>query len=204
MQRVRTSRGALGLPSLIVLGGLAGAGKTELLTRLRERGEQTLDLEALASHRGSAFGHLGQPPQPSHERFQHLVHEALRAVDPERPLYVEDEARFIGSVGLPSELAEAIERAPVIWVAAPLSRRVERVLAGYGSHPPEQLAAALERMAPRLGERRTRGARKAILDGRICDAVEALLPYYDDAYRHRVARLARPPAPTAQPGSASP
>jgi tRNA 2-selenouridine synthase len=175
-----------------VLGGLAGAGKTESLALLAGRGEQVLDLEALARHRGSAFGHIGQPPQPSHLHFQELVATALDAADPERPLYVEDEARFIGSVGLPPALADAIGRAPLVLVETPFECRVERLVAGYGSCPRAQLLDAVERSARRLGGERTRAARHALLAGRVKGAVEVLLPYYDAAYRHRAAALSRP------------
>jgi tRNA 2-selenouridine synthase len=54
----------------IILGGLTGSGKTELLHMLGRAGEQILDLEKLACHKGSVFGGLGQPGQPANEQFE--------------------------------------------------------------------------------------------------------------------------------------
>ena len=182
-----------------MLAGLAGAGKTELLSQLAATGEQTLDLEGLADHSGSAFGHLGRAPQPSHERFQLLVARALAATDPARPLFVEDEGPFIGSVGLPLSLLGALQAAPFVWLAAPFEHRVERLLAEYGSHEPRRLAAPLVQLSGRLGAERSRRACSAILAGRLAEAVEIVLPYYDAAYSHRVSLMPRTPLGAVDP-----
>src|SRR4051794_5953984 len=174
-QRARRPRGAHDGPRLIVVGGLAGAGKTALLSHLAADGEQTLDLEAMAHHRGSAFGHLGQPTQPSNETFSELVAAALRAADPTRPLYVEDEGRYIGSVCVPPALADEIESSPVLWLEATAAERLARLLASYAVHPPADLVAAIDRLAPRIGIVRARRAREAVLDDRPQQAVEQLL-----------------------------
>jgi tRNA 2-selenouridine synthase len=66
----RAAIGEDGVPPptrVVVLGGCTGSGKTEVLHVLRAKGEQVLDLEGLANHRGSAFGAVGQLPQPSNE-----------------------------------------------------------------------------------------------------------------------------------------
>lgn len=170
-----------------MLGGLAGSGKTEVLRALGERGEQIIDLEGLAHHRGSAFGHLGQPPQPSHERFQALVETAIRDADARRPLWVEEEGPFLGSVGVPLHLSLALERAPTIVLDVPRSRRVQRLLSTYGGCDPATLAEALERLSGRLGRQRTRAALKELWAGRVREAIEIVLDYYDGAYRHRTA-----------------
>jgi tRNA 2-selenouridine synthase len=141
---------------LIVLAGLAGSGKTELLHRLASHGEAVVDLENLAAHRGSAFGGLGRPPQPSPKEFAMLVDAAWRGADPARVLWIEDEGPFIGSVGLPAPLLQQICTAPVVEVEAPLPDRVTRLTAAYDSIPIRSLIGALESAAPRLGVERTR------------------------------------------------
>lgn len=188
-EEVRSARGA---PRLIVIGGLAGSGKTELLHALRELGEQILDLEDLAVHSGSAFGHLGRPAQPSHERFQARVAAAMHAADRTRPVWVEDEGPFLGSVGLPRHLQEAIATAPVLELVVPRAERVERLRATYGGHPADELVTALKRISPRLGRSASARVLEAVQAGHMRAAIETLLPYYDDSYTHRVAAYCRP------------
>ena len=85
---------------IVILSGYTGVGKTVLLQELRSQGEQVIDLEFLASHRGSAFGGIGQPEQPTVEQFENDLFEALRGVDPERPIWIEDESQSIGRVNI--------------------------------------------------------------------------------------------------------
>jgi tRNA 2-selenouridine synthase len=86
---------------MFVLGGLTGSGKTGLLDYLKKSGEQVVDLEGLANHKGSAFGALGQLTQPSSEHFANLLFKELEKTDPSRPVWVEDESRNIGTVFIP-------------------------------------------------------------------------------------------------------
>jgi tRNA 2-selenouridine synthase len=144
-----------------------------------------LDLEALASHRGSAFGGIGLPPQPSHAQFQEAVRAGLEDADPDRVLWVEDEGPFIGSVGVPLELQRAIAAAPVIELGAPFPVRVDRLTATYGAADPDVLVAALERSRRRLGTPSAERATWLVRRGDVRGAVALVLSYYDAAYRHR-------------------
>ena len=74
----------------IILGGLTGSGKTHILRHLALLGGQVTDLEGLACHKGSAFGSLGQPPQPSTEHFANLLYDDLASKDRGKPLWLED------------------------------------------------------------------------------------------------------------------
>ena len=150
--------------------------------------EQVLDLEALASHRGSAFGGVGLPPAAQTPRVHAPASARARRRGESRagPL-VEDEGPFIGRVGLPAPLAAAMGRAPAVEVRASRLERVDRVTREYGAASPEELLAALDRLRRRLGAARADRAAGLIADGRIGAAVDALLPYYDAAYRRRTA-----------------
>jgi tRNA 2-selenouridine synthase len=66
------------LKNMIILGGKTGSGKTYILKELEKRGEQIIDLEGLANHKGSAFGWIGENQQPTTEHFENLLHDALR------------------------------------------------------------------------------------------------------------------------------
>ena len=85
----------------MVLSGLTGSGKTLVLKKLAENGEQVIDLEGLASHRGSALGGIGLPPQPTVEHFENLLFAQIQKLDPNRPVWLEDESRKIGSATIP-------------------------------------------------------------------------------------------------------
>ena len=61
----------------VVIGGYTGSGKSEILRELSKIGEQVIDLESLANHKGSAFGGLMMPPQPTTEQFQNDLFEAV-------------------------------------------------------------------------------------------------------------------------------
>lgn len=185
------SRSPQGAP-IAVLAGLAGSGKTELLGALARAGDQVLDLEGLASHRGSAFGGIGLPPQPAHDEFQRLVEERLAAADPDRVLWVEDEGPFIGSVGVPSGLQDAIARAPVVAVRASRAARVQRLTVTYGTADRSALVAALEGMRRRLGAAPAARASALVRSGDVRAAVELVLPHFDAAYRHRMSMYRRP------------
>jgi tRNA 2-selenouridine synthase len=177
-------------PRVIVLAGFTGTGKTALLARLAAHGEQTIDLEGFAHHRGSVFG-ATELPQPAHDDFCARVDAVYRSADPARVLWLEDTPRFIGSVGLSSAIQRAIENAPCVLVTADLDRRCTRLLATYGDTPIANLLAAVDRAAPRLGAERTSGVRAALMTGRMRDAARLLVAYYDAAYDRRLTKLGR-------------
>jgi tRNA 2-selenouridine synthase len=173
-------------PRLIVLSGLAGVGKTAALNRLAAHGQTTLDLEGLARHRGSAFGGLGLPAQPRHDDFQQAVRAVVVRSLGER-LWVEDEGDYIGSVGLPAELVGAMRDAPRVELTSDRHARVDRLVAEYGGAPPAEWLKSIDAAAPRLGDDRAARARAAVRAGDFRGAVDAVLDYYDHAYRHRAA-----------------
>jgi tRNA 2-selenouridine synthase len=183
----RSSSGAY----IAVLTGLSGAGKTDLLADLAAAGEQVLDLEALASHRGSAFGGIGCGPQPSHAEFAAAVAARAAAADPWRPLWVEDAGPFIGSVGVPAWLQADIARAPSVWLHVPFDARADRLAAEYAGADSDALLAALDRSRRRLGADRADAATAHVRAGDVRTAVAVVLPWFDAAYRRRLARLAQ-------------
>jgi len=119
------------LPHRIVqLGGFTGTAKTALLPLLSARGVQTLDLEGLASHRGSLLGDMpgGQPAQKG---FESDLAQALHALDPARPMLVEAESSRIGQITLPPMLWEAMKTAPWIEIDAPIEARARYLAEAY-------------------------------------------------------------------------
>src|ERR1700733_14354956 len=96
---------------LVVIGGMTGSGKTEILRVLKERGEQVVDLEQLANHRGSAFGGIGMELQPSVEQFENKIACLWDKLDLDRRIWLEDESRMIGKCKIPDALFAAMMQA---------------------------------------------------------------------------------------------
>lgn len=170
-------------PPLLVVGGATGSGKTAVLHALRERGEAIIDLEALAHHRGSAFGGIGQPEQPTTEQFHNNLHGAWRQIDPRaRRRWIEDESFCIGSVKLPLELWEVMQIAPLLLLEVPRAARVPRLVAEYGALDPLALERGILTVQKRLGGLRTQTALDALAQGDLEQVADLLLEYYDKSY----------------------
>jgi len=114
-----------------VLCGATGNAKTRILQALGQRGEQVLDLETLASHKGSVLGVLPGQPQPSQKSFETSLLSALQAFDPARPVYVEAESRKIGNLHLPETMINCIRRGDCLKIEASLDARVDFLLKDY-------------------------------------------------------------------------
>lgn len=174
--------------SLIVLGGATGSGKTPILHELKLLGEQVLDLEALAHHKGSVFGAIGQPAQPTTEQFINELYHELTTLDPTRRIWLESESKLIGRVFIPDGLWEVICHAPMVRLDIPLEVRAEHIVAEYGTAPIPELMAPFERIAKRLGGEQKQRAQEALLSGDLRTAVRIALGYYDKAYNRSLAK----------------
>ncbi|MGV8986116.1 MAG: tRNA 2-selenouridine(34) synthase MnmH [Cypionkella sp.] len=115
---------------MIVLDGNTGTAKTAILTRLVAQGVQVIDLEGLARHRGSLFGHM-PGGQPSQKAFECALAMELSRLDPDRPLVVEAESAKVGDVRLPPHLWAAMCKAPRIIIEAPLAERARYLTRAY-------------------------------------------------------------------------
>lgn len=169
---------------LRVLGGYTGSGKTELLALLRDLGEQVVDLEGLAQHKGSAFGGLGQGPQPSTEHFENLLWLKLGALDPQRPVWVEDESLMIGRVRIPDVFHARMRSSDLFFVDMPVEDRVERLVMDYGATPVEELREPVRRIEKRLGPQHCKAALEALDRGDLAEVARITLKYYDKAHLH--------------------
>jgi tRNA 2-selenouridine synthase len=167
---------------MIVLGGLTGSSKTHILAHLKSLGQQVIDMEGLANHKGSAFGSLGQPAQPTTEHFANLLYDEWKKSDCETPLWIEDESRNIGSVFMPDPLYGNMQKAPAIIIMMDVKTRLPRLVEEYSKFPPELLKGAISKICKRLGGDNTRDAIVAVEAGDFARAIEITLLYYDKAY----------------------
>lgn len=168
--------------NMIILGGLTGSGKTHILGYLKEKGHQVIDLEKLASHKGSAFGSLGQAPQPSSEYFANLLFEELKQNDPDLPLWLEDESRNIGNVFMPEEFYLNMQKNPVIILLMDIKTRLPRLIEEYSGYSSDVLISTIMKISRRLGGDRTKEATEAVQRGDYAKAIEMMLHYYDKTY----------------------
>ena len=178
-------RRTLSVPKKIVLlGGMTGTAKTDILHALANQGEQVLDLEGYASHRGSSFGAVCLPPQPSTEHFENLIAAEWHQFDRYKPIWVEAESRSVGSCRIPVELFAQMETAFALEITRPVSERLALLVNIYGQANPGELIAATERIRKRLGGQRTQAAIALIQAGELSAAFAILLTYYDRTYRY--------------------
>ncbi len=174
---------------IIILSGKTGSGKTAVLQELKRMGNQVIDLEALAHHKGSSFGSLGETPQPTQQEFENRLALQWRSLDTDRPVWLEDESQKIGSRMIPQALWQQMRNAPVILLNVPLELRARFLLREYGGFAPGELAAAVHRLRERLGGLHTRMALESIEKGDLEGCCKLLLSrYYDKTYRHGLSR----------------
>jgi len=166
----------------IVIGGCTGSGKSEILRELVQRGEQVIDLERLAHHKGSAFGGLMQPQQPTTEQFQNNLFEEILKLDVSRRIWIEDESISIGKIFLPDELWKTMCVSPVVEIKVDKPVRVRRLVNEYGNAYKEDFLKAMERITKRLGAQHFHAAKASLLQGDMASTIETLLTYYDKSY----------------------
>jgi tRNA 2-selenouridine synthase len=170
--------------NLVVLGGMTGSGKTDLLHQISLLGQQVIDLEGLANHKGSAFGSIGQKPQPSTEFFENLLFEQLLRLDPQKPIWVEDESKGIGSAFIPDEFFSQMINSTVMAIELPLQDRVKRLAKDYTGCDPKLLIDSTTRISKKLGYDNAKRAIDCINVGDFESAIEITLTYYDKAYQY--------------------
>ena len=197
------------LPTLVI-AGLTGTGKTDVLRDVgRARTDAlALDLEAEANHRGSAFGGLG--PQPSQATFENSLGTQL-VLSKARWLALEDESRNVGERQVPDALFYAIETSPVVLVEEPLERRIDNIHRDYVLGPSERegvekvrasLESRLLRLKKRLGGPATARGVAALSEAARGGAwgepkahrawiAPLLTDYYDPLYRKSLERMSR-------------
>ncbi|MFK8113613.1 MAG: tRNA 2-selenouridine(34) synthase MnmH [Rubripirellula sp.] len=183
---------------IVILAGSTGAGKTRLLGALHEHGEQVIDLEGLANHRGSAFGGIGQPLQPTVEQFENDLFMQWRALDPNRPVWIECESRSIGKAFLPAEVWAQMSVAPAVNVEVPRAERVAFLIEEYGALPNEEHEVAIRKIAKRLGGDRLQAALAALEQNDLTSFTDIALEYYDKAYDRSQAKHPRTRMATIQ------
>ncbi|TCL10137.1 tRNA 2-selenouridine synthase [Shimia isoporae] len=182
---------------IVVIDGGTGTAKTRLLHHIADQGGQTLDLEAMAEHRGSLFGPLGDT-QPSQKAFESRLAMGMAKLTPERPVYVEAESSKIGRLIIPPTLWQAMIQAPNLRITAPLKDRAAHTLTAYPDmlENGDKLDAVLEQMTRYHGHGLVADWRTLAAEGNYhALATQLIETHYDPRYT----RISRAQAPEAQP-----
>ena len=176
---------------LVVLAGYTGAAKTRVLNVLRQRGEQVIDLEQLAGHRGSLLGKINHKKQPSQKKFESDILSTLDKMSTSKHIYVEAESSTIGNLILPAAILQKLKSAPIIWLEVPLDSRSDFLINEYAwltekSDTFNQLLNLIKRkgdlrLAELVAENISRNEWKLV-------AENLLSGYYDPAYRKSLKR----------------
>ena len=167
---------------ITLITGCTGSGKSEVLRALKNQGEQVIDLEKLASHKGSAFGGLLMPPQPTTEQFQNELFEEILMLDPDRRIWVEDESIAIGKIFLPSDFWKSMHVSPLVQVGVAKEVRIQRLVSEYGHADRNEFLTIMGKIIKRLGGQHYSEARERLLQGDMYSTINILLTYYDKAY----------------------
>jgi tRNA 2-selenouridine synthase len=167
---------------LIMLGGPTGSKKTEILHYLKNLGEQVIDLEALAHHKGSAFGNLDGLEQPDTETFENNLALELMKMNKEKVIWIEDESKTIGTSHIPNLFWAKMKQAPLIYLELPLYKRINYLVEDYGKYPKEALQSAIDKIKKRLGGLAYKDATDALMNDDFKKTASIMLNYYDSAY----------------------
>ena len=170
---------------LHIVSGYTGSNKTGTLQALKQKGQRVIDLEGLAQHRGSAFGHIGLARQPTQEQFENILGMELYALNkenPEAPVWIEDESQRVGLVNVPSAFFKQMREQEILFFDIPFDERLQFLCSTYGIFPKEELLQGIFRIQKKLGGPEYREACEHLEMGNISECFRILLNYYDRLY----------------------
>jgi tRNA 2-selenouridine synthase len=193
-----------------VVCGPTGSGKSRLLDALAAEGAQVLDLERLANHRGSVLGLVPGSVQPSQKAFDTQLWDALRRLDPSRPVFVESESKKIGDLRVPESLIRRMRASPCLWLELPLDARVELLMTDYDFFVADvdAFCARLDALRALRGNAVVEAWQEAARAGRAAEVVRDLLvahydPFYLESMRRNFTGLGSPTATLQWDGRAA-
>lgn len=169
---------------LVLIGGSTGSGKTEILKHLSALDIQSVDLEAIAHHKGSAFGAINEPLQWPQQNFEHQLFDAFNSLNLAQLIVLEDESQSIGFNKIPHPLWLQMKKAPIIKFDIPFELRVQKLVDDYTTTDINALKASVLKISEKLGGDNAKLCLQYLDEGRLADVARRALQYYDKAYAH--------------------
>jgi tRNA 2-selenouridine synthase len=173
---------------LIIIGGMTGSGKSDVLKEIENLEKQVVDLEGHAHHKGSAFGSLGQPVQPTVEQFENDLYSVFSKLDSSKPIWLEDESQLIGKVRIPKPLFVQIRSAKVFKLELSKEHRIQRLVNEYTDFNKELINNSILKISRRLGGLEAQQALNAVEKDDFLTAIDIVLTYYDKAYSYGLSK----------------
>jgi tRNA 2-selenouridine synthase len=173
---------------MLLFGGYTGSGKTAILNAIGRMRHQIIDLEALANHKGSNFGHLGQREQPTTEQFENNLYQQWAELEPLKPLWLEHESMSIGSIYLPDTFHTAMLNGTLFFIDIPKADRIRRLIDEYACFEKSELQAVLEHLGIYMGSYQSRDALLALQNDDFEKVAGLTLAYYDKLYENSLSR----------------
>lgn len=168
---------------LILLGGKTGSGKTEVLSYLQAHHlYQTVDIEKIAHHKGSAFGAIHEQIQNPQQIFENELFHTFSNLNSSQFTLLENESQNIGFNRIPYELWQQMRQAPVIRLEIPFDLRIQKLLKDYTTSDIDLLKQAIQKISQQLGPQVTQQCLKLLNENRLEDVAVLSLQYYDKAY----------------------
>ncbi len=167
---------------IVLLGGKTGSGKTDVLKKLNELSYQTIDLEKIAHHKGSAFGTINEQKQNPQQVFEHELFHQLSQLNTNEFLILEDESQSIGFNKIPFGLWQQMKQATIIKLEIPFELRVQKLVDDYTTVDIEALKSCVVKIAQQLGLLNTKLCLQYLDEGNLHDVARLSLLYYDKAY----------------------
>jgi tRNA 2-selenouridine synthase len=164
-----------------IIGGYTGSGKTQLLQQLEQNNNAVIDLEGIAIHKGSAFGGIGLPEQPTQEMFENILALELNK-NANGLFYIEDESQRIGRLNIPHSFWNTMRTKPVYFLEIPFNERLKFITQEYGVLDKEKIKEAILRIQKRLGPLETKMAIQHLEEDNYTECFDILLKYYDKLY----------------------
>lgn len=165
-----------------LLGGYTGSGKTYILSELKKLGHQVIDLEGLAHHKGSAFGGIGELPQPTSEQFSNNLHQEMSTLDRTKDIWIEDESYSIGTVNVPQPIHTQMRATNLIFLEIPAEERAVHLVQEYTQVGDHLLAESILKLAKRLGTEKVKLALGLLSEKNYYEVALLSLVYYDRLY----------------------
>lgn len=182
------------MPYVYVINGNTGSGKTAILQRLRKEGYPVLDLEAMAGHRGSIFGHIGLKAN-NQKIFDSLLVTELLELQDKPYILLEGESKRIGKVVLPDFIVKKKEAGTHLFIQMPVEERVRQIIEDYRPwEHKEEVMEAFKRIKNRIHTPAAKEIETALRQNHYEQAVRLLLEYYyDPRYEHAIKQYEKEP-----------